>query len=699
MLTELYRDRNVNPYSVAASLLLSIVIFFYLFFVGSLLRVSIFPLSERVVYYSFFEGSVISHHLDGIVIGAAFLSWIVLSLHRTRQRSALISGGLGLSVFILYVLQSQIDTLVVPDGIAMASLPVITGLVALDRFYYQRKSMLLLISNSSKMMPVFLAGMIIIVSIFAFFDLYQGFSSGKPLLQGYDEPDAHHIFAYDIFLLLSSLSPVLMSILLLCVPVKLLLVNFTSILGLRKHFVKYTVKPKITEKKKRIFLISVVMALSIFIAILPHVPDIFSGKDEIKNNPDQSQQVGNNNNNMNNNGSSTAGSDNDIISSSTPSKIGIDTPYYVMWIQHMEESFSIGSQSKNNNKNNLFSGIMSDGNYQFFYRAFNIENGGDRPVTLLLIYSIYKIVNSTLFYTIDYIPVLLAPFLVLVVYLLSRELTSNDHVSLLAAFLTSVSFQTTIGLYAGFYANWLALGFGYLSFMYLVKFLKENDARAQNRNMTGRRNLAGFSILLLLTLFSHVYTWNIMVIVMGIFLGLLLLLIRFNKFIINRRNVLICLLVVFISVGVDIGRAWLTDSSGGIEKDIKITNDLVGLEQFGARWDNLKYTITSFVAGQFSNCIILGLGLYWLSRSRMSGHLSSFIIIFLSLGVIAFLFGEWVVQTRILYNIPFQIPAAIGMYFILEKHKLNSFAYNKSLIVSALSIWLVIITFISLYNF
>jgi asparagine N-glycosylation enzyme membrane subunit Stt3 len=111
----------------------------------------------------------------------------------------------------------------------------------------------------------------------------------------------------------------------------------------------------------------------------------------------------------------------------------------------------------------------------------------------------------------DYLPLILGPAIVLVIYLLTRKITSDDNSSILASFLTAVSFQTLVGIYAGFYANWLALIIGYLSFFFLIKFLKES----------GMLNLAVFYALMIILLFTHVYTGRILAIVMGVFLAVM----------------------------------------------------------------------------------------------------------------------------------------------------------------------------------
>ena len=48
-----------------------------------------------------------------------------------------------------------------------------------------------------------------------------------------------------------------------------------------------------------------------------------------------------------------------------------------------------------------------------------------------------------------------------------------------------------------------------------------------------------------------------------------------------------------------------------------------------------------------------------------------FILIFLSLGILPIFFGTWAVQTRILSDIPFQIPAAMGLVILSKQRSGN----------------------------
>jgi hypothetical protein len=381
------------------------------------------------------------------------------------------------------------------------------------------------------------------------------------------------------------------------------------------------------KSRTTIIYISLFMLLSIFIILIPYQPPI---------NKDNQQ-------------------------------IGVDASRYADWISGLRQSNDV---------------------HEFIRQAFVIQSAGDRPLALIFLFVLVKIVNANLFYPIGFytadfyaielVSVVLGPALVLVVYILTRELTSNDITSLMASFLTAISFHTLIGIYSGFYANWLALIIGYLSFVFLIRFLKKPS----------KLNLIIYSTLIVLLLFSHVYTWTILIIVMGIFLAVLL---KLNYY--SRKSIILLLLVVLSSVAIDAGRIAVTGQPGGIERDIYTASvGGVGLEQFIARWSNLTDVTQIYLGGQFSNFLFLILGLYWLIHSNLRQPSNILITSFLSVGVIPLFLGNWLIQTRVFYDIPFQIPAAIGLTYIKKQA-------TGSIILLTICTWLIMMSIRAVTNF
>lgn len=127
-------------------------------------------------------------------------------------------------------------------------------------------------------------------------------------------------------------------------------------------------------------------------------------------------------------------------------QIGSDSETYVKWMIQLQQSKNLQS---------------------FLKSAFIDLTGGDRPLTLIFLFVLTAIITSPTLDTIEYLPVILGPPLVLVVYFLTRELTSDETASIFAAFLTGLGyFQISIGIYAGLYANWIALLIGYSSLIF-----------------------------------------------------------------------------------------------------------------------------------------------------------------------------------------------------------------------------------------
>jgi len=192
----------------------------------------------------------------------------------------------------------------------------------------------------------------------------------------------------------------------------------------------------------------------------------------------------------------------------------------------------------------------------------------------------------------------------------------------------------------------------------------------------------------MLLLFAHVYTWSVFLIASAIFLVVVLRLKYYNK-----KNVILLLLVLFASVILDIAKSGIIGSSSGVMQDLIIAHGGgFGLEQFPLRWNNLIEIVYNWYGTLFANFIILVLGLYWMWLSNFRAQVNIFVVIFLSIGFGAIFFGTQGIQGRILYDIPFQIPAALSLTFIKKQ-------YGTSLIFLTICILLVAVSIRAVLNF
>lgn len=585
--------------SITSSATLCLLLFFYIFTLGSFIRANIFVLQNGITYDTSFDIFVINNYADHIFIAISLVIWLLSCLVRRLKPFVLISSGV---LIAMGILNSSLSPIIF-EYVALLSIPIVTVISIYDKYSSNR-----IITSHSDLLPRYFAIFCVAIGVIATILLVGHFLSIHRALMGLKD------YAFDIFVLFSSISGILMILLIFCIPLKVLRDGIITKLKLYRETSTSKFLDGVVTRRSRSIYISLILLLSVVLAIVPHLP-------QINNN----QQL-----------------------------VGSDTSAYVDWLNNLAHSRSSGD---------------------FLHKAFH--NFGDRPLALILLFGLVKSLQLNASTIIDNLPIILSPALVLVVYLFARELSANDKVSLLASLFTALSFQTLIGAYAGFYANWIALIIGYLGFVFLFKFLKKG----------GRRNLFLFSSLMVVLLFSHEYTWTILTIVMGAFL-----LVMLTKGPYQKRGTLLLLIILLSTVILDIAKTTVTRVTNGFGNDMAVAHQQqTGLGQFANRWSNLKDTMIHYGA-LFSNFIILGLSLYWVLRCNLKESPSILFMIFFSVGILPLLFGDWVVQSRIFYDIPFQIPAALGLSYIKSRS-------NGLILLAPVCVWLIAITLRDVANF
>jgi hypothetical protein len=252
-------------------------------------------------------------------------------------------------------------------------------------------------------------------------------------------------------------------------------------------------------------------------------------------------------------------------------------------------------------------------------------------------------------------PPILASSLVLVIFLLTQELTRNNRIALLSSFLTAISFQVLVGTYSGYYANWIGLIVMYLSFIFLVRYL---------RNPRNHFALFLFGGLTGSLLFIHSYTWSIAVV-----FALIFVLVSYYKKVLNSRRIvfMICL-ILFSLVVFDLAKSSMGIGSGALGRNLfTIERTGSGLDQVENRWSNLVRTVQVYVGGIYGNPIFLSIafmGCILLFYNSTRKYTSQFVLVFFSLGILPLFIGDREILARIIYVIPFQIPASIAIFWI-----------------------------------
>jgi hypothetical protein len=608
--------------SILSGVAFTIYISFYLYFVGSFFRITIYPLINRTIVYTVFEEHIINQHLDYIIIIIATASWFLLSVNNRAIRYYFsIAYGAGITFALIS------PDAIVFDIITLLSLPLISSVML---YYYYRKGQKNVLNFNAKLTLRYISLAVIAISaigiVLPVLDVF--------LIPNFDL-SAENNPANELFLLLSSFSNIYIFLLVFCLGVKVL---YREVLRLLKLDLKEDIPQTLSDAyeqnrlktQTKIGFLILAMILSIVLVLIPQHPLI--------------------------------NKDNQLI--------GSDTPSYVTWIGEL-------AKSKN----------VSDVVYQAFVSQ---GNNGDRPLSLIFLFLVYQVAGLEV---IEHFPIILGPGIVLAFYLLTLELTRNEKIALIAAFFGAVSLHTLIGIYGSLYANWLGLIVGYISIAFLFRYLR-----------SGRlSDIVVFSILLIGVLFTHVYTWTVLAAVSGTFLVVMLLVVLWNKkkkrdknsnisnhF--TKRRITWLLVAILLSIVVDVTRVSLTSSSGGVEQDIQLAGTNFGLEQFNMRWRILHATAHESFGGVFSNFIILILALFWVLKSNMREPRTIFLMIFLSVGLLPLYIGSLTLQTRLFYDIPFEIPAAIALYYISTRS-------GSMLVTVAACTWLVAVSLVTVMNY
>ncbi len=290
-------------------------------------------------------------------------------------------------------------------------------------------------------------------------------------------------------------------------------------------------------------------------------------------------------------------------------------------------------------------------------KAFVDVNSGERPLSFLLILGLQSITGLSSQIVVRFLPMVLGPMLIGAVYYFVKFGTSNKNIAALSALLTVVSFHFVVGMYAGFFSNWLALVASYLSLMFLFRAWEKPS----------KINYLVFLSLTVLTLFIHVYTWSYLI--ASIILFLVISYFMHKKQHQKMIKIGILSAIVVTNIGLDLVRMNYLGAVGGLEKDVELSQEMSGIQQFLLRWNNLQYTFSTYVGGYFTNIVILVLAFIWVLKANYENSFHRVLLASIFVGALPIVFGNYVMQARIFYNIPIQIPAALMLYSAMANYK------------------------------
>ena len=304
----------------------------------------------------------------------------------------------------------------------------------------------------------------------------------------------------------------------------------------------------------------------------------------------------------------------------------------------------------------------------------------ERSIYLVSLYLLDTVFNAGMESIVKYSPVLLSPFLVLSVYLFVKQGTGDSVTASLSAFFTACSINTVVGMVAGFFANWLALGMTYLALVFLLRFFE-------------KRRLTYFlfsTILFISVLFTHSWTWLLL---MGVLIAHIVITFLRASFLGENHNVkpeaIPLVSIVLINILFDLFRSLMLDKSSGTSIGYTTAASYsVGFSNLLILDRNLSYALRHYVLGFSNSFIMFTLALIGALILIPRKDLFSRILISWVMAVLPFfIISGSELQSRLLYDLPVQVLATFGSIGVFKKFsEISSEAGYLSLGLVALSV-------------
>jgi hypothetical protein len=285
-------------------------------------------------------------------------------------------------------------------------------------------------------------------------------------------------------------------------------------------------------------------------------------------------------------------------------------------------------------------------------QAFTVM-GGSRPLIFLVIFGVQRLTGLSVEDSVVYLPVLLAPVLVLSAFFLARVVSGNDYVAVWSAFFTATGVQLTVGIYSYFLTNMLALSLVFLSSGLLLLGLR----RRSYLFALASSALGG------LLLFTHPWTFDQL-------LGSVVLFTLYAGYEGWRRRRYEQFYMLILYVGLmglfEFCKSFFLQEVGGVGASSTVTGNLAGL---GGFWVASIFGFRYLYGGFISNVLLISLsliGVYLLRRGVVAERL---FVVYCAASSLVFLVGDDTIKSRLLYNLPFALFSGIGLHWLLNSPK------------------------------
>jgi hypothetical protein len=282
--------------------------------------------------------------------------------------------------------------------------------------------------------------------------------------------------------------------------------------------------------------------------------------------------------------------------------------------------------------------------------------GRDRPVFNLLMYSVQRVTGLPPETVVLAMPVVLAICLSLVVFWFVKVGTKNELMALLASLFSSFSFQMTVGVFAYFAANWLAIIESFLLFIFLLKSFEAKNSRSYGVASA----LVGMTLLL-----TFPYMWDVVMAILVFYLAWMFM--KRNP----ERTETVFLAFLLASNAAFYAAYSLTPFGGGVGNaaGARPVFSSISVSNFFNLQNGLASTVQAYVGGLLGNPLLLILAvvgvfaMFDFKKNYNRMMLLWTVIPSLALLVVA----PDPYYYRFIYVVPLQVQAAAGLCWTVTK--------------------------------
>jgi len=307
--------------------------------------------------------------------------------------------------------------------------------------------------------------------------------------------------------------------------------------------------------------------------------------------------------------------------------VGVDAHYYIDWANAMLQRSPEGA----------------------FSYALGSASFGSRPLLLIPIYLVVASGVVTTVRAVEFLPAVLGPLLVLSTFLFVREGQQSERLAGVASLFSAFSFNATVGMWAGSYANWLALAEAYLFLAFLLGFFR-------TASISKYVILAALSLGILLT---YPWIWAMVLTIAAVFVV--------SVWRDARKTILVkpLLLLLAINIVVDAAKSLLFGGPVATQ-DVSSSLSTSSVSQSLGFWPNIISALFVYFDGLLGNAVLLGFSLiamlYVRFRDKFERLLTSWIVI---VSLLLPLYGGGG-QARFLYVLPFPVVTTIGLLIVIR---------------------------------